>query len=64
MEKSTQGVVEGARLSDAAGRAHELLDVALLFGREGTLHRFSDLAAEYQLTRPGPARDQLVARRR
>ncbi|MBB5916232.1 sugar diacid utilization regulator [Nocardia transvalensis] len=49
-----------AGLADAAGRAHELLDVALLFGREGTLHRFSDLAAEYQLTRPGPARDQLA----
>lgn len=47
-------------LADAAVHAHELLEVALLFGREGNLHRISDLAAEYQLTRPGPARDQLA----
>ncbi|MGV9678450.1 PucR family transcriptional regulator [Nocardia sp. NPDC003482] len=50
-----------AELPEAAGRAHELLDVAVLFGREGALHRLGDLAAEYQLTRPGPARDQLAA---
>lgn len=50
-----------AELPAAARRAHELLDIALLVGREGTLHRLSDLAAEYQLTRPGPAREQLAA---
>ena len=48
-------------LPAAARCAHELLDLALLFGRYGTLCRFSDLAAEYQLARPGPARDQLAA---
>ncbi|WP_169816184.1 PucR family transcriptional regulator [Nocardia miyunensis] len=50
--------------SDVAGavhHAHELLDLAMVFGRIGRLYRLSDLAVEYQLTRPGPARDQLAA---
>ncbi|MEU6563318.1 PucR family transcriptional regulator [Nocardia nova] len=44
----------------AADRAHELLDLAARLGMTG-LHRFDDLALEYQLTRPGPGLDQLSA---
>ncbi|WP_157126148.1 PucR family transcriptional regulator [Nocardia mikamii] len=44
----------------AADRAHELLDLAARLGMTG-LHRFDDLALEYQLTRPGPGLDQLTA---
>ncbi|MBF4999621.1 helix-turn-helix domain-containing protein [Nocardia sp. BSTN01] len=58
----TAATVSAARpeLADAACRAHDLLEIAVLLGQPGTLHRFRDLAAEYQLTRPGPARDQLA----
>lgn len=45
----------------AAGQAHELLGLALALGRTSGLYRFDDLALEYQLTRPGPARDRLAA---
>lgn len=48
-------------IPEAVRLAHELLDLALLLGRVGTLHRFEDLAAEYQITRPGPARDHLAS---
>ncbi|WP_169813454.1 PucR family transcriptional regulator [Nocardia vaccinii] len=48
-------------IPDAVRHAHELLDLAQVFGRIGKLHRLTDLAVEYQLTRPGPARDQLAA---
>ncbi|RDI55988.1 PucR family transcriptional regulator [Nocardia mexicana] len=40
-------------------RAHELLDLVHRLGLVGGLHRFADLALEYQLTRPGPALDVL-----
>ncbi|MFD6222282.1 PucR family transcriptional regulator [Nocardia asteroides] len=42
-------------------RAHNLLDVVQRLGIEGRLHQFSDLALEYQITRPGPARQFLAA---
>jgi sugar diacid utilization regulator len=45
-------------IPEAAHRAHELLDVVRRLGFGG-VHRFEDLAVEYQLTRPGPARDHL-----
>ncbi|WP_169813538.1 PucR family transcriptional regulator [Nocardia vaccinii] len=48
-------------IPDAVRQSHELLDLALVFGRIGKMHRLTDLAVEYQLTRPGPARDQLAA---
>ncbi|MQY22573.1 PucR family transcriptional regulator [Nocardia macrotermitis] len=48
-------------IAGAVRHAHELLDLALVFGRIGKLYRLADLAVEYQLTRPGPARDQLAA---
>lgn len=59
----TAATVSAARsqLADAARRAHDLLDIAILLGREGAVHRIGDLAAEYQLSRPGPARDHLAA---
>ncbi|MEV0248883.1 helix-turn-helix domain-containing protein [Nocardia sp. NPDC050712] len=44
----------------AAEDAHELLDLVTGIGRPAGAYRLADLAIEYQLTRPGPARDQLV----
>ena len=45
----------------AARQAHELLELALVFGRTGRWHTFVDLALEYQLTRPGSSREYLAA---
>ncbi|WP_024804034.1 CdaR family transcriptional regulator [Nocardia sp. BMG51109] len=47
------------RIPDAAERAHRLLDLALGLGRGPGLHRFRQLACEYQLVQPGPANRQL-----
>ncbi|UGT64234.1 PucR family transcriptional regulator [Nocardia asteroides] len=48
-------------IPDAADRAHQLLDTVTLIGARGGLHRFERMALEFQLTRPGPARDCLAA---
>ncbi|WP_054811787.1 PucR family transcriptional regulator [Nocardia arizonensis] len=45
----------------AYDHAHELLRLADLLGRGDGVYRFDDLALEYQLTRPGHARDLLAA---
>ncbi|MDG3011880.1 PucR family transcriptional regulator [Rhodococcus sp. D2-41] len=48
-------------IPDAAEQAQELLVLAGLGAASSTtLHGLADLALEYQLTRPGPGRDQLV----
>ncbi|MBF6330799.1 PucR family transcriptional regulator [Nocardia transvalensis] len=49
------------QIPDSADRAHELLDTVLRLGSGPGLYRFSDLAMEYQLTRPGPGLDRLGA---
>ncbi|MGW0245481.1 PucR family transcriptional regulator [Nocardia goodfellowii] len=50
-----------AQIPAAAAQAHELLDiVARLYNRPG-VYLFDDLALEYQLTRPGRARESLAA---
>ena len=46
----------------AAHRAHELLDTVQQLGLAPGLHRFSQLALQYQLTRPGLGRDALGTR--
>ncbi|MGW0180608.1 PucR family transcriptional regulator [Nocardia sp. NPDC003345] len=45
---------------DATRRAHELLDLAQRLHKPAGLYRMADLAVEYQITRPGPARRQLA----
>ncbi|MGX1811475.1 PucR family transcriptional regulator [Nocardia sp. NPDC055321] len=50
-----------ASVPAAAELAHELLDVIQRLHRPPRLYRFHDLALEYQLTRPGQARDSLAA---
>ncbi|WP_345499946.1 PucR family transcriptional regulator [Nocardia callitridis] len=45
----------------AAKQVHELLNMVLRLGRTQGIHRFEDLALEYQLARPGPGRDALTA---
>ncbi|MEV0360742.1 helix-turn-helix domain-containing protein [Nocardia sp. NPDC050697] len=45
----------------SSDRAHELLDIVQRLDLVGGLYRFGDLALEYQLTRPGPARATLGA---
>ncbi|MFD3510130.1 PucR family transcriptional regulator [Nocardia sp. NPDC058666] len=57
----TVTVVRSARddIPAAAECAHELLEVVRRIGRQGEVHRFSDFALEYQLSRPGPAREYL-----
>lgn len=48
----------------AARQAHELLDIVEKLGHGPGLHRFAELALQYQLTRPGAARDLLATRLR
>ncbi|MFC3966402.1 PucR family transcriptional regulator [Nocardia jiangsuensis] len=43
----------------AARQAHELLDTVEQLGLDPGVHRFDELALEYQLTRPGIGRDLL-----
>ncbi|WP_433709462.1 PucR family transcriptional regulator [Nocardia sp. CA-084685] len=43
----------------AADQAHQLLDMVTRLRSVPGLYRFDDLALEYQLTRPGPAREYL-----
>ncbi|WP_063821024.1 PucR family transcriptional regulator [Nocardia araoensis] len=47
------------QVSAAAAQAHELLDTVEQLGREPGLYRFTELALQYQLTRPGIGRDVL-----
>lgn len=47
-------------IPEATRRAHELLDLAQRLHRPARLYRMSDLAVEYQITRPGPARQRLA----
>ncbi|MFE9324387.1 PucR family transcriptional regulator [Nocardia sp. NPDC052278] len=49
------------RISHAADRVHKLLDLALRLDRGPGLHRFEDLAHEYQLIQPGPGYQHLRA---
>lgn len=44
----------------AAHQAHELLELVGHLRRPAGVYRMQDLAFEYQLTRPGPAREHLV----
>ncbi|MBH0776553.1 PucR family transcriptional regulator [Nocardia bovistercoris] len=50
-----------ADLRTADKHANELLELADALGRDAGTYRFDDLALEYQLTRPGWARDRLTA---
>lgn len=50
-----------AEIPEAADQAHELLDMVHRMRCESGLYRFTDLALEYQLTRPGPALEFLGA---
>ncbi|MGI5216461.1 PucR family transcriptional regulator [Nocardia sp. CA-290969] len=43
----------------ATRQAHELLDIVEQLGLEARVHRFAELALEYQLTRPGVGRTRL-----
>ncbi|WP_194814154.1 CdaR family transcriptional regulator [Nocardia sp. XZ_19_385] len=51
--------VAAADIPGAADQAHQLLDMVHRLRLERGLYRFDDLALEYQLTRPGPGREQL-----
>ncbi|MEC3919764.1 PucR family transcriptional regulator [Nocardia sp. CDC160] len=50
-----------AEIPAAADRAHELLDMVQRLDCVAGLYRFTDMALEYQLTRPGPGRETLGA---
>ncbi|MEV6336028.1 helix-turn-helix domain-containing protein [Nocardia vinacea] len=50
-----------SRIPPAADRVHKLLDLALRLDRGPGLHRFEDLAHEYQLIQPGPGYQHLRA---
>ncbi|WP_280208253.1 PucR family transcriptional regulator [Nocardia cyriacigeorgica] len=50
-----------ADIPAASDQAHELLDTVQRISGLGGLHRFNDLALEFQITRPGPAREYLSA---
>ncbi|MFC9994101.1 PucR family transcriptional regulator [Nocardia sp. NPDC127526] len=47
-------------IPELATRAHELLDLVRALDRSPGVYRMADLAVEYQLTTPGPARDHLA----
>ncbi|MEV6278117.1 helix-turn-helix domain-containing protein [Nocardia sp. NPDC051832] len=51
-----------ADLPRAAGEVAELATLARVLGHPPGLYRLDDLLLEYQLTRPGAARDRLAAR--
>ena len=59
----TAAVVTGvtARIPELAAQAHDLLELVRALGRPPGLYGIADVAVEYQLTRPGPARDHLAA---
>ncbi|TDZ99393.1 carbohydrate diacid transcriptional activator CdaR [Mycobacteroides salmoniphilum] len=60
----TIGLSEPAAPDDVAAAttlARELATLAIRLKRPAGVYRLSDLLAEYQLTRPGPARDLLAA---
>ncbi|MFC8042594.1 PucR family transcriptional regulator [Nocardia sp. NPDC057353] len=62
----TATVVESRpdRVATAVQDAHELLDIVEQSGGGPGLHRFQDLALQYQLTRPGLGRELLGTRMR
>ncbi|AYF79148.1 PucR family transcriptional regulator [Nocardia yunnanensis] len=57
----TATVIEAApqQIPIATDQVHALLDMAQRLKLEHGLYRFDDLSLEFQLTRPGPARDHL-----
>ncbi|WP_072477157.1 PucR family transcriptional regulator [Amycolatopsis australiensis] len=52
---------EPPEVREVAARTGEVLDVLRWFGRPPGLYRLDDVLVEYQLTRPGAARDRLAA---
>lgn len=50
-----------SKLAGAAKLAREVLEVVIALRKPARLYRLSDVLFEYQLSRPGPARDGLVA---
>lgn len=54
--------VARADIPQSAQLATELAELARLLGRPTGSYRLDDLLLEYQLTRPGPARDRLAQR--
>ncbi|WP_280371718.1 PucR family transcriptional regulator [Nocardia wallacei] len=59
----TATVVTGATedIPELAEQARELLELVRALGRSPGLYRMADVAVEYQMTRPGPAREHLAA---
>lgn len=57
----TTVVGDAEALPELVARADELLDLARSIDREPGLYSMEDLVIEYQITRPGPARDALAA---
>lgn len=59
----TAAVVTGAtdRIPELSAQANELLELVRGLGRPPGLYEIADMAVEYQVTRPGPARDHLAA---
>ncbi|WP_433592748.1 PucR family transcriptional regulator [Nocardia sp. CA-145437] len=58
---ATVVVAAPSDIPSAADRAHELLDIVHRLACEPGLYRFTDMALEYQLTRPGLGRETLGA---
>ncbi len=59
--RMTQLHTSTGAIARAVDQAHELLDIVHRLELGAGLYRFEDLALEYQLTRPGPAREHLGA---
>nr|WP_232542243.1 helix-turn-helix domain-containing protein [Nocardia bovistercoris] len=59
----TAAVVEAppSEIPGAVDRAHGLLDTVVRLGSPSGLYRHEEVALEFQLSRPGPARDALAA---
>ncbi|WP_280421162.1 PucR family transcriptional regulator [Nocardia carnea] len=56
---ATVVIAAAADVPDATRQAHELLDIVEQLGLAARVHRFTELALEYQLTRPGAGRTRL-----
>lgn len=51
-----------AEIPDALAENTEVVELARSLGRKTGVHKLTDMLLEYQITRPGPARDLIIAK--
>ncbi|MGJ0120169.1 PucR family transcriptional regulator [Williamsia sp. MIQD14] len=58
---ATHSIGTTDRIPELASESHELMDLVRAIRRPPGLYEMQDLLIEYQITRPGPARDHLAS---